>query len=115
MQPRYLNESRLAPLIAEFLMMVDYCSTHGGLFIRETDDAWQDASGIMARETGIPVTRVHNDMVAYAAHHYGASWLSGFTASQTQAGNDKWNTRTLANVACEIILRPNHYNKTTRG
>uniref|UniRef100_E6QVX0 Uncharacterized protein n=1 Tax=mine drainage metagenome TaxID=410659 RepID=E6QVX0_9ZZZZ len=105
MQPRYLNETRLASIIAEFFVMVEYCCTHGELSLRETDCEWQDASKIMARETGIPVTRVHDDMTAYAAHQYGTAWLDMFTAQHGEPYGAKRSIRTLANVACEKILR----------
>ncbi len=114
MQPKYLNETKLASIIAEFFAIVEHCSTHGGLSIRETDGEWQDASGIMARETGIPATRVHNVMIAYAAQNYGADWLAGFTVHTAKPGDTKWNIRTLANVACEKVMRPDQHNHQQR-
>lgn len=107
---QHLNEAKLAFIIAEFFVIIEHCSTHGGLSIRETDGEWQDASGIMARETGLPAPRVHNDMIAYATQHYGADWLAGFTIHTAKQGDTKWNIRTLAIVACEKVMRPDQHN-----
>ena len=111
---QHINEAKLASIIAEFFAIVEYCSAHGGLSIRETDGEWQDASGIMARETGIPAPRVHNDMITYAAQHYGADWLADFTAQTAKRGDTKWNIRTLANVGCEKVMRPDQHNRQPR-
>ncbi|CDQ09188.1 conserved protein of unknown function [Acidithiobacillus ferrivorans] len=111
---QHINETKLASIIAEFFAIVEYCSAHGGLSIRETDGEWQDASAIMARETGIPATRVHNNMIAYAAQHYGADWLAAFTVHTAKPSDTKWNIRTLANVACEKVMRPDQHNLQLR-
>jgi hypothetical protein len=115
MSLQHLNETKQASIITEFFAIVEYCSTHGGLSIRETDGEWQDASGIMARETGLPPSRVHADMITYAALHYGADWLASFTAHAARPGDTKWNIRTLANVACEKIMRPDQHNHQRRS
>ncbi len=91
MSLQHLNTSKLASIIAEFFVIIEYCSTHGGLSIRETDGEWQAVSGIMARETGIPATHVQNDMIAYATQNYGANWLAGFTAHAARPGDTKWS------------------------
>lgn len=115
MQPTYLNDSKLAAIIAEFFAILEYCSTHEGLSIRETDGEWMDASGIMARETGLPASRVHDNMTAYAAQHYGTDWLTWFSTHAGKPGNTRWNIRTLANVACEKVMRPDQHKHKRRG
>lgn len=115
MSPKYLNDAKLAFIIVEFFAMIEYCSAQKGLSIRASDGAWRDASAIMARETGLPASRVHDDMTAYAAQHYGADWLTWFSAHAGKPENTRWNIRTLANVACEKVMRPDQHKHKQRG
>jgi hypothetical protein len=54
-------------------------------------------------------------MTAYAAQHYGADWLTWFSAHAGKPGNTRWNIRTLANVACEKVMRPDQHKHKQRG